>query len=66
MSAIRGAAFGVGLIIVFLTVAGGAALLGWLAGEAVHKYGLVYAGATVLILLLLIGALAGALLFGDV
>ena len=66
MGAIRGAAFGMGIIIASLTIAGGAGLLGWFAGEAAHKYGPVYAGATVLILLLLIGALAGALLFSDV
>ena len=61
MGAIRGAAFGMGIVIVSLTIAGGAALMGWFAGEAAHKYGPVYAVVVVLILLLLIGALAGGL-----
>ncbi len=66
MGAIRGAAIGAGLVIVSLFIAGGAALLGWFAGAVAYKYGPVYGAAIVLILLLLIGGLVGARLFGNI
>lgn len=66
MGRIKGAAIGAGVIIVCLVIAGGAALLGHLAGRIAEECGPVCGGGIVLSLLLLIGGLAGALFWdGD-
>ena len=66
MDRMKGAALGVGLAIVSLAIAGGAALLAIVSARLTEQYGPVCEGAIIVSVALLVGGLLGAQLLKDV